>query len=349
MRNYRNKNWLENKYTTEKHSIREISKLCNCNEGTIRRWLHKFNLRVRHGLEARISNRKKYTDRDWLTEQYVDKMNTQMQIAEECNCSDGTIRRWMKYFNISVRSESEARSLRHSAIEAKYKNPEFLRNEYINKKKSSVKIAEELGCTRPTILEWLRHFDIPVRNISDGTSAGMGSYDRKFADKEWLLDKYMNSWASVEEIANKCNTDTDTIYRWLKKFNIPITHRGALNISLPEDFRYCSLCNTIKHESKFIPSCTCWCKECRNMKEHERRRNLDSIPLNDNYDGSEAHHITDDYILYIPKEIHRQCNGHSREVHRTLVFNKLIEEGMETEVDLILSHFNEDWQNINVS
>ena len=36
-----------------------------------------------------------------------------------------------------------------------------------------------------------------------------------------------------------------------------------------------------------------------------KRRNLDFIELNDHFDGAEAHHIDKEFVLYIPKELHR--------------------------------------------
>lgn len=38
--------------------------------------------------------------------------------------------------------------------------------------------------------------------------------------------------------------------------------------------------------------------------ENRRRRNLDSIPLNKYFVGSEGHHIDKTHIIYIPKELH---------------------------------------------
>ena len=36
-----------------------------------------------------------------------------------------------------------------------------------------------------------------------------------------------------------------------------------------------------------------------------KRRNLGFIELNDHFDGAEAHHIDKEFVLYIPKELHR--------------------------------------------
>ncbi|MCK4258074.1 MAG: hypothetical protein KAX49_03800 [Halanaerobiales bacterium] len=38
---------------------------------------------------------------------------------------------------------------------------------------------------------------------------------------------------------------------------------------------------------------------------HKRRRNLGFIPLNKHFENSEGHHINTNFIIYIPKKLHR--------------------------------------------
>lgn len=42
-----------------------------------------------------------------------------------------------------------------------------------------------------------------------------------------------------------------------------------------------------------------------NRKQMARRRNFGFIPLNDYFIGAEGHHINYNYIIYIPKKLHR--------------------------------------------
>ena len=46
----------------------------------------------------------------------------------------------------------------------KWQNKQWLHNEYINKEKDAVQIANKLGCSSTTIYHWLRKFNIPRRN-----------------------------------------------------------------------------------------------------------------------------------------------------------------------------------------
>ena len=43
----------------------------------------------------------------------------------------------------------------------------------------------------------------------------------------------------------------------------------------------------------------------KRKKRNARKRNLGYIPLNNYFEGSEAHHIDKEYVIYIPRKLHR--------------------------------------------
>ncbi|MCX6749821.1 MAG: hypothetical protein NTZ83_00005 [Candidatus Pacearchaeota archaeon] len=45
-------------------------------------------------------------------------------------------------------------------------------------------------------------------------------------------------------------------------------------------------------------------RELERRHENKRERNLGFIPLNDYFEGSEAHHLDKNYVIYIPEEVH---------------------------------------------
>ena len=55
----------------------------------------------------------------------------------------------------------------------------------------------------------------------------------------------------------------------------------------------------------------------------KRKRELGFIPLNEYFSGSHAHHVDNEYIIYIPAKVHQMFNGHSRNKHRRLVLDWL--------------------------
>ena len=68
--------------------------------------------------------------------------------------------------------------------------------------------------------------------------------------------------------------------------------------------RYCEECNHKQISKQWIKNNPeKWRKIY--IKAHNKRRNLDFIPLNEYFKGAEAHHIDEKYVVYIPKELHR--------------------------------------------
>ena len=48
----------------------------------------------------------------------------------------------------------------------------------------------------------------------------------KYQDKEWLREKYVKEGLFGTEIAKICGVHCTTIYKWLRKFDIEVHHRG---------------------------------------------------------------------------------------------------------------------------
>ena len=49
---YKNKDWLYQKYIAEKLSTHKIAKICRCSKTTIRKWLTKYNIKIRTHFES---------------------------------------------------------------------------------------------------------------------------------------------------------------------------------------------------------------------------------------------------------------------------------------------------------
>jgi len=60
----------------------------------------------------------------------------------------------------------------------------------------------------------------------------------------------------------------------------------------------------------------------------KRKRELGFIPINKKFPGSVAHHLDNNYVIYIPEELHRKFYHPNRELHRLLVLNELFIQGI---------------------
>jgi len=135
---YKDKNWLYQKYVSEKLSAPRIAKICQCGRTTINAWLKRHGIEIRNlsdaqkgelshwwkkslskeakkkisksmtAYRAKTLKPKIYHDRNWLYKMYVKKKLSSSAIAELCDSYNSQIWYWIKKFNIRTRTRSEA-------------------------------------------------------------------------------------------------------------------------------------------------------------------------------------------------------------------------------------------------
>lgn len=108
---------------------------------------------------------KKYKDLDWLFDQYINQHKSSIKIAKICNVTPSVILRWLKRFNIVIRTTSQA--LRLFNGDKKYRNKDWLYEQYIIKEKTMLEIAKICDVSFSTIRSWLRKFNIKIRTKSE--------------------------------------------------------------------------------------------------------------------------------------------------------------------------------------
>lgn len=106
-----------------------------------------------------------------------------------------------------------------------YKNEEWLKSKYLKEGLSSVQIADDCKVCFSTITRKLKKFNIPIRSHTESMILHykVNRENYKYKNEEWLKKKYIEEKLNAYKIMKLCNiTGHDTIYNWLKKFNIPI-------------------------------------------------------------------------------------------------------------------------------
>lgn len=106
---FKNELWLTNEYVNNFKTIQELAIFCNVTETTIKRYLRKFNIKVRPNYFHHLSNDKQYQNKDWLDNAYNKELLSLSQIAKQFNVGHVTISNWMKKYNISRRNNSDCR------------------------------------------------------------------------------------------------------------------------------------------------------------------------------------------------------------------------------------------------
>jgi len=165
-----------------------------------------------------MSKERRYRDKAWLREQYAEKQRNTVEIAEECDCAPSTVGRWLKKFDIGVRSSNPVPDERLT-------EPAWLREQYVNQQHTTTMIAEECGCDPTTVNSWLNEHSIETRQ--QGGSPENQVPDERLADAEWLHEKYIENKLTTTEIADMCDCAGSTVGDWLKRHNIPTRDGGA--------------------------------------------------------------------------------------------------------------------------
>lgn len=154
--------WLETQYIKKELSAGEIAEELGVSKTPVLSYMKK------HGIEARsIAERnskgdvKPLRDADWLYEHYVEKGMSQYEIAEKLGVSGATVGNWMDRHDIEPRPEFERNS---NGDIRPLRDEEWLREQYLNRGKSTVEIAEELGVTVHPVRDYLDEYDIEIRS-----------------------------------------------------------------------------------------------------------------------------------------------------------------------------------------
>ncbi len=212
---YQNEDWLREKYVQEGLTAVEIADICDVVYQTITRWLKKFDVEIRGNWHDKDD---RYRDEGWLRNEYIEDGLTTIEIADECDVSVSTINDWLCRFGIERRGRSAENE------DFKYRDEEWLREKYWEDGLSISDIAEECDALESTIWKWMRRFNIERR---EGNSAHIDE-DAKHRDEEWLRKKYCDEYMSVPRIAEVCEVDADTIYKWMKRFGIERRDGGGV-------------------------------------------------------------------------------------------------------------------------
>lgn len=99
-----------------------------------------------------------WQDPQVLKELYTNRELSQEKIADKLNCGQRTVGRWLERHNIETRTHGGRPK------DEKYKNEEWLREKYINQRKSCIQIAKELEVNKESVRLQLENHGIERRN-----------------------------------------------------------------------------------------------------------------------------------------------------------------------------------------
>jgi transposase len=88
----------------------------------------------------------------------------------------------------------------------RYRDPEFLHDQYVVQRKSANEIANLCGVSRSTVNMWLARHDIERKP--------------RYQQRAWLYEEYVENHRSQASIANECGVTKSTICHWLARLRI---------------------------------------------------------------------------------------------------------------------------------
>lgn len=170
--------WLRSRYVDELMSVREIAELAGCGSRAVRTALTRASIRTRSRSEAnRALNERSQTndpasrrlhDADWLRTMYVDRGLSTVAIARVLERHPSVVTRALRRAEVPVLSTLQARRRRAGMSEqaaSSLDDASWLREAYVDQRRSTGDIALELGVADRTVGDALRRHGIPVRSM----------------------------------------------------------------------------------------------------------------------------------------------------------------------------------------
>lgn len=98
-------------------------------------------------------------DPEWLEEQYWREGRSLRDIADEVGTSDSVVRRRLLEHGLGTRGQGRRAGSSHERLG----DEDWLREQYVERGRSTSDLADAVGCTPPTVAYWLRKHGIEVR------------------------------------------------------------------------------------------------------------------------------------------------------------------------------------------
>jgi len=203
---------LRDMYHNQELTIQDIADRLNTHYATV------YNRFERFGISRRDNGgvteyEEKVNDEEYLRKEYISNKSTIEEIAADCGCSNWKVKDSLNKFGI----ESRNQGVSVSGDGSKLRDAEYLEREYAENERSTIDIAEEIGCDHVTVLDWLDKHGIKTRSRSEALSNGP---IEKLENKEYLERLYWEKGMFIQDIADEVGVSNTTVYRKMVEHGI---------------------------------------------------------------------------------------------------------------------------------
>ena len=244
------KNELGQMYLVDKMSQREIAKVTNVGQSTIRRHMNKHGIKSRTISESRtlLESRSMISQKpskEKLEEMYIKQKMTMLEISELTGVCVQTVSSWIHIYNIESRTRLEFIG---TATKPSKKELEKM---YLVKKMTLTEIAQKTGVCIATIYNWIKEYDIKLHKNPE--------FQKKESNPNW------NGGTSFLPYCNKFNHGFKESIRMRDDYTCQLCgYKQKLN-----DYKL-SVHHIHYKKEDCYPDCIALCRSCHN-KVHVNR------------------------------------------------------------------------------
>lgn len=213
----KDKVWLREQYVQNRQSTTEIADELDVSSTTIINWLRTHDITIRDSVlsETALS---RLRDSEWMYRRYVEEWAPTTEIASQLGCSPATVSNWLSEHEIAVRPQKES-ILPEEAV-GKLQDADWLREQYIDHRKTLGEIGEELGVSGRAVGLRLEAHGIERRESKE--SRLNPEAIRYLRDADWLREQYIENERGTVDIAEEIGAADSTVRDWLRSHNIEI-------------------------------------------------------------------------------------------------------------------------------
>lgn len=206
--------WLYNEYINKNRGREEIAKECGLTIAGLKCILSRYNIK-KEVKERPIANIKKL----------LLEGKTTKEISEILNCSRNTVYRVMKSENLHINYTPNYNNYDDS-------QDNLICSLYLDGY-STVEIAKAIGKTFTSVLNHLRHCNIPIRNYTECQFvANNKELPKDLYSYEYMYNLYITQRKNKIEIGKLFNVDPSTVNAALRKLKIPIRGNSEAKIGI---------------------------------------------------------------------------------------------------------------------
>jgi len=187
---------LRTLYLEKERSIEDIADHYGCSYIAVRNRLKNYDIDIRSsGALLRDADSTRYQDKEWLSEQYLEREKSKQVIADECGVSESTIQYWVDKYDIQTRNLAEAQHQRHVRKDEPYMDADVLYELYWGEMLTQREIADKFGVSQLAVQRWMNRFDIELRYAGahgNTYKTERGEYVRSSHEREianWLHER----------------------------------------------------------------------------------------------------------------------------------------------------------------